>query len=203
MLTAATLNALLGGSVTDWQTGGPDATRALFWEAGAVADAETWTARTYRAADTLTEFYNGSEDQRLELRQPVASGVPVVSIGYGTSSWTDVAADRVTVRKHPQLGIDNVLHLANGRWPYGEGNIRVVYDGGYEEGEDEGDIAAPGDIRTLVARLTLLRFTNSPVATSATSNPDTDTSLPDDLKAIVQRWRWSEALVAYRLLRAC
>lgn len=196
MLSADLLSALLGGAVTDWgDQNGPDATRVLFWEAGAVRDAETWTSRTYREADDLVEFYNGSEEQCLELRQPVADGTPVVAIGYG-ASWTNVVAERVTVRKHPRLGINNLLYLDAGLWPYGEGNIRVTYEGGYEENGE------PEEIRTLVARLTMLRFNGTPVAVSASTSPSADTALPDDLRAIVERWRWSEAIIAHRLVRA-
>jgi hypothetical protein len=204
MISTATLIALLGIGITDGPTG-PDTVKLEFFERCAVSKAENATHRLFRAVDDVTDYRNGTGEQDLELRCPVVEDtMPAVYINNGASWGSPIAASLYEVRQHPQLGIRNILHLLGATWPYGgNGNIRVDYEGGYEAGDDEGDLLAPGDIRLLVARVTSLLFNTQPVTTSASgASPVTaDVELPDDLQAIVERWRLGPGVYALPLLR--
>lgn len=188
MLDLSTLSAYLG---TDLVADTPDAVRALGLEAGAVAELETATGRLFREADTVTDYRNGTEEQALELRCPVASGTPAV---YINGSTTALAADRFEIRTHPKLGVANILFLKWSRWPYGEGNVRVVYDGGYDE--------FPADVLAYVGRRTAQLFVGTPVAVSGGGQSTGELALPDDLAAIVQRWYLSPGLYSLPLVLA-
>jgi len=204
MISTATLIALLGGAITDGPDG-PDSVKLAFLEAAAVAKVEGMTGRLFRAADDVTDYRNGTGEQDLELRCPVVEETtPVVYIGSG-GAWGSPITASYEVRPHPQLGIRNILHLFGATWPYGgNGNIRIDYEGGYEAGDEDGDLLAPGDIRLLVARLTSQLFNSQPVATSASgASPATaSVELPDDLQAIVDRWHLGPGVYALPLLRA-
>lgn len=191
MIARDILAALIG--VGDAPLSPSDEQKLEFIEAGIVADVERATRRTFREPVEITEYRNGTGDQRMELRCPVTSGTPVVSVSYGGSFSSPLDSTFYSVRPHPVLHINSILWLDGGKWPFGEGNIRIVYTGGYEAEQE------PGDIRYLVGRLTALAFRSTPVAVSASPQQE-NPNLPADLQAIVDRWAYYEGITAMRLV---
>lgn len=191
MIAVDVLSDLLGDGATT-----PLDSRALeFLEEGAVGDVEKATHRTFRPPVSLTEYHNGTFEQWLDLRCPVTSGTPVVSFLQG-GAWSDpLSVSTYAVRPHPELGINSRLHLLWGLWPYGQGNVRVTYTGGYPAGEE------PADVRMLVAGMAALRFRDRPVAVSADAEEKGKSALPDHLKAILNRWTFYCNPEASRLVR--
>jgi hypothetical protein len=162
---------------------------------GVTSFVEGETNRRFRASASITEYLDGNGDAALELRTPVASGNPSITLNWG-GSWSTTPLVPTTdfyIDRHPTLGISNVAVLTMTRWPLGLRNVKAVYSGGY----GTSGLNPPAEIATLIADIVGLRYRARVGSTQAPTD-----ELPKHLQVALDRWKYVETAVQTRLVRA-
>lgn len=114
----------------------------------AEAKVERYCDRTFAQA-TFTETIDGSGNELLQLRNyPVTDPVTSVEFRTGVSSWTTVDSTGYYLKATiGQLVQSSGVPVWSGgtlgiraAWPEGHENVRVIYEGGYADGDMPDDL---------------------------------------------------------------
>ena len=109
---------------------------------------ETYTGRTYAAAE-FTEYFDGNACEFILKNRPVDdSPAPVVSYNNGTQAtpnWQVVSAEDYVINREA-----GIIVSTYGKLPTGSQNIKIVYTAGYA--------TIPADLELLAKQLTAKAF---------------------------------------------